>query len=286
MKFITYFIVFIKCINIFTLGNLQNVLIPFTPNKFPVVLMHGIFSNVEKMNELKQYITNFNIIVIVPEIGNGSPNSLNIPLYEQGKMLCEELQTFTILKDGFNFIGISQGGILGRYYIEMCDGYKVNNFITMVTPHGGVYNKIGSLLKMYEKYAQSYYSFSAYWRDPYNYDEYKTITLLARLNNEIENNGNFVNKEKFNSINNFIMVYSYNDIVVSPPESGKFSTYSINTMDVIPIEETIMYINLGLDKMIQDNKIHIYKTNCTHEEHVMYKCFISLHEMFDKYINL
>ena len=269
--------------------SLINSLQVINTTSLPVVLMHGLLSNVEKMNELKLFLTtNFSLTVIVPEIGNGSPNSLFLPLSIQGEMLCNELQTFTILKDGFNFIGVSQGGLLGRYYIEKCNpynGYQINNFITMVTPHGGVYNKAYSLINMYSPYNMEHYSFTAYWRDPYNYNTYLNVTLLADLNNENINNNinNNINKNKFSSIKNFIMVYSLVDKIVLPPESGKFSTYKKDTMEIIPLEETISYYNLGLNKFMDENRLHVYTTNCAHDEHIDYKCFSTLYNMFQKF---
>ena len=79
------------------------------------------------------------------------------------------------------------------------------------------------------------------------------------------------------------MVYSTSDKVVLPSESGKFSTYKENTMDIIPIEETTMYYNLGLDKFKDDDRLHIYNTDCEHDEHKEYECFIKLHDMFKKF---
>jgi palmitoyl-protein thioesterase len=256
-------------------------------NKLPVVLMHGILSNEEKMSDLKLYLeTNFNIDVVVPEIGNGIGNSLSLPLSDQGDILCSNLNNNILLKDGFNFIGVSQGGLLGRYYIEKCGNYQVNNFITLVSPHGGVYIKsIADMIDVYGEYAQEHYSFSSYWRDPFNYDKYREIILLAELNNEAEIGIPISknNRERFNSINNFIMVYSPTDEILKPPESGKFSTYAIDSLDVVNIEATTMYYNLGLDQMFKNNKIHIYETNCTHAQHKEYECFKYLHCMFEEY---
>jgi len=251
----------------------------------PIVLMHGIASNKDNMNELKDYlIDNFNLDVIVPEIGNGIMNSINIPLSVQGELLCTQLKNNPSLSNGFNFIGISQGGILGRYYIEKCNGYQVNNFITMVSPHGGVYKKrIGSIIDMYGEYAQSHYSFSSYWRDPYDYTTYTDITLLANLNNEIITCNSTNNMINLNSIKNFVMVYSPNDSILSPPESGIFSTYDINSLNVISMKDTSYYISLGLKDLNENNKIYTYKSNCTHDQHKNYECFIQLHDMFKKF---
>jgi palmitoyl-protein thioesterase len=252
--------------------------------KLPVVLMHGILSNKEKMNELKSYLEiNFDLNVVVPEIGNGSPNSLNLPLSDQGEILCFELNNNTMLEHGFNFIGISQGGILARYYIEVCGNYRVNNFITLVSPHGGVYNNAGLIIDMYGKFAQEHYSFSSYWRDPYDYMRYTEVALLARLNNEVETECSSMYKERFTNLSNFVMVYSTVDEILKPPESGKFSTYSIDSLDVVSVEYTSTYNNLGLNEMADRNQLHVYETNCIHSEHIEYNCIKQLHDMFKEF---
>ena len=253
----------------------------------PVVLMHGILSNKNTMNELKEYLeTTFSLNVIVPEIGNGFINSVNIPLNKQGDMLCEELNNNIQLIKGFNYIGMSQGGILGRYYIETCGIIPINNFITLVSPHGGVYNNILYGINMYNKWVQKHYSFSSHWRDPYNYNKYTDTALLAELNNENISNHtkNLINKERFSKLNNFIMTYSPFDKVLSPPESGKFSTYNINSFDVVPLDKSIIYNNLGLNEMNNTGRLHVYTTTCGHDEHNNKKCFIQLYEMFKRFL--
>ena len=247
--------------------------------KLPVVLMHGLLSNKNNMNELKLYLeTEFNLNVIVPEIGNGILDSINLPLDQQGNLLCNELNSINVLESSFNFIGISQGGILARYYIEICGEYKVNNLITLVTPHGGVYNSIIGYIFNIDSY-----SFGSYWRDPFNLDEYKDTVLLAKLNNEKKTSNSKKYKNKIIDLSNFIMVYSPNDEVLYPPESGKFSTYMNDSYKVIPLNETMMYNTLGLKEMDMKNKIHIYQTNCSHAQHKDYSCFKQLYNMFAKY---
>ena len=74
-------------------------------DNLPVVLMHGIISNCNNMNELKLFLEiNFNLQVIVPEIGNGIHNSFNLPLNIQGEMLCNDLNSNQLLSNGFNLI--------------------------------------------------------------------------------------------------------------------------------------------------------------------------------------
>ena len=281
-----FYLLLVTLVTLVTPFNYTNELI-ISSHRVPTVLMHGILSNQDKMADLKLYLEiNFNIDVIVPEIGNGIVNSFNIPLSKQGDILCQELNTNPLLENGFNFIGVSQGGILGRYYIEKCGVFQVYNFITLVSPHGGVYRKdIADIINMYGKYAIEHYSFSSYWRDPFNYMKYKDLILLAELNNEVITEESVGYRNRFASINNFVMVYSPLDGILNPPESGKFYTFDINSTSIIPLKETTMYESLGLNVMNDMNKIHIYKTNCSHHQHKDFSCFKQLYDMFKQYIS-
>jgi palmitoyl-protein thioesterase len=254
-------------------------------DKIPIVLMHGLLSNQESMFELKYYLElQFGVKVFVPEIGNGILNSINMPLYKQGDLLCSELNLNSDLKDGFNFIGISQGGILGRYYVEKCNGYPVHNLITLVSPHGGVYNKVyANSINFYGFFAQEHYSFSSYWRDPTQINLYYNQSLLANLNNEVYSKYSELNKNRMLMLKNFIMVFSTNDSIVLPPESGKFSMYNNSSLNVIPYTDTISYKTLGLDILQNSGRLHIYQTNCSHDDHATYHCFKHLYEMFKTY---
>jgi len=253
--------------------------------KVPVVLMHGILSNQQTMFELQTYLElEFGVVVFVPEIGNGKLNSINMPLYKQGQILCTELNQNPILANGFNFVGISQGGILGRYYVEKCDGYLVRNLITLVSPHGGTFNELyAESIDFYGNFAQSFYSFSSYWRDPTQLEQYYNRTLLANLNNEVYNPDFELNQKKMLMLENLVLVFSSEDLIVLPPESGIFGTYNESSLNVIPYTDTISYKTLGLDILESSNRLHIYQTNCPHDSHAMYDCFKHLYEMFKTY---
>ena len=248
----------------------------------PVVIMHGLLSNRDNMFELKTYLEiEFGVRVFVMEIGNGKLNSFNIPLSKQGDLLCEEINLNPSLSDGFNFIGISQGGLLGRYYVEKCDGYQVHNLITLVSPHGGTFNKtFANVINFYGDFAQKHYSFSSYWRDPSKLDLYNNHSMLANLNNEVYSEDYNLNKQRMLQLKNFVMVFSTIDSIVLPPESGIFSTYKDSLLNVIPYDETSSYEGLSLDQLEMSGRLHIFQTDCPHDEHATYDCFKHLYEMF------
>jgi palmitoyl-protein thioesterase len=251
----------------------------------PVVIMHGILSNRENMFELKTYLEiEFGVRVFVMEIGNGRLNSLNMPLSKQGDTLCGEINMNPYLSNGFNFIGISQGGLLGRYYVEKCEGYPVHNLITLVTPHGGTFNMtFANAINFYGDFAQKHYSFSSYWRDPSKLNLYNNHSLLANLNNEVYSDDSNLNRQRMLQLKNFVMVFSTIDSIVLPPESAIFGTYKNSLLNIIYYNETSSYKSLGLDQLEITGRLHMYRTDCPHDAHASYECFKHLYEMFKTY---
>jgi palmitoyl-protein thioesterase len=146
-------------------------------SQLTVVLMHGIASDKTNMNDMQTWIQeSFNVSVYNIDIGNGYNTSINTPMMIQTQLLCEVISSITELSNGFNFIGMSQGGLLARAYVEKCNIPKVNNLITLVSPHGGEYDPdtLFNIINIYGPLLQSTTSFASYWRDPTRYIEYLT----------------------------------------------------------------------------------------------------------------
>ena len=257
-----------------------------TTTSNPVVLLHGVASDAGNIQELADWIgVTFNRNVFNIELGNGIDTSLT-PMDLQLELLCKIIYDTPELESGFDFIGMSQGGLLARGYVEYCNKYKVNNLITLVTPHGGVFykNPILNFVKIYSPEMQAKYSFTNYWRDPINYKLYlENSTYLSALINEKALNNE--NKKNIESLKNFVMVFSPFDTIVIPPQSAIFSLYDSN-LDIIPLSDTELYKEdwLGLQKIDKENKLWLYKTNCTHMEHRQPICFSQLFEIFKQYL--
>lgn len=251
-----------------------------------IVLLHGVASDAENTKELADWLKiTFNREVINIELGNGIDTSLT-PMNFQLELLCKTIYDIPELESGFDFIGMSQGGLLARGYVEHCNKYKVLNLITLVSPHGGVFYKspILNLVKIYSPEMQKKYSFTNYWRNPIDYKLYlDNSTYLAELNNE--KTINYVNKKNIESLKNFVMVFSPFDSVVIPPQSAIFSLLD-SELDVIPVKDTELYKQdwLGLQKLDKENKLWLYKTNCTHMEHRQPICFPQLYDILKKFI--
>ena len=255
----------------------------------PIVLMHGIESRAENLNDMAIWLeTTFNKKVFNIELGDGDDYSTSTPVIDQIEQFNRVIMNITELNDGFDFIGISQGGLIGRGYVERYDN-KVNNLITLVSPHGGVYDKNLGFIDFYNIIPQKSLSFAGYWRDPTQYNKYLLhANFLPDINNERFIDTNIYNmkyKDRLLLLKNFIMVYSPNDEIIKPPSSGIFGTFN-EKLNVITLENNMIYIKdrLGLKTLNETNRLHMFATNCTHVEHRMPVCFPQLYDILAPYL--
>lgn len=309
-------------------SNPEQIIHSFNKNYYspplPIVLLHGITSDTSELsgvaNWLQEKLPNkvFNI-----EIGNGKLNSIFKTMDWQLDQLCMTIYNIPELENGFHFIGMSQGGLLARGYVQRCNRFPVRNLITWVSPQAGVYGfdeVYFDWSKVYMPGYQSLYSFASYWKDPFQYDTYlANSTFLPYLNNESPYLEKYAahgfdfnkNRERIESLDNFVMIWSGNDDVISPPRSGRFEFYDIvcyereNTecqrriralasayfnseredkADPLPVQDFFssqQFSNnlLGLRTLYETKRLHMLETNCTHSGHKTQACFPQLEEL-------
>lgn len=227
----------------------------------PIVLMHGILSDAPKIQHVADWLTENTggAQVINMEIGNGKQDSARLTMPDQLDQFCQTIRdNASVLSGGFNLIGISQGGLLARGYVERCADFPVANLITWVTPHGGVYPYPDPVI--YTDAAQAKNSYPGYWRDPYQYNNYLTQSAyLADLNNENPGFNSTLYRTRLTTLQNLVLLWSPFDDVLKPPESGRFATYAVNKwpLTVTPVENTAMWSGLGLDTLNATGRLHI-----------------------------
>lgn len=252
----------------------------------PLVVLHGLESSSGNMEPFCEWLTNsFNTTVYNIEIGNGEKTSLYTPLNDQLSELCETLYAIDDLLSGFNFIGISQGGLLARGYVERCNLYPVINLITLVSPHGGEYMRLLNF-DMYSDFFQKHFAVANYWRNPNNLnDYYNKCIYLPIINNEVNHSYSQQQMTNMLSLTNFVMIWSPFDYVLNPPESGKFSFFD-EDLKVIPLEETSLYEAdlLGLRVLNESGKLHVHETNCSHVDHRNPECYSQIYNILRNYI--
>lgn len=258
---------------------------PQSKPDLPIVVLHGIASNAENMAHFSAWIQEtFQRKVYNIEIGNGNQNSIFMPLDEQVKLLCLTIYAKAELQKGFDFIGMSQGGLLARGYVERCNKFPVRNLINLVSPNGGVV--IPTDINMYKPFFQEHLSVSGYWRDPTDLVNYlRNCSYLPALNNERSSIFSSQYKANLLSVTNYVLIWSPNDEVLTPPESGKFSVFDEN-YNIIPLTKTIIYKEdlIGLRTLAEREQLGIYETNCSHADHNDPVCFDQLYEIFKVYL--
>jgi palmitoyl-protein thioesterase len=247
----------------------------------PVVLMHGLASNTEKTQDLAMWLNKtFKVKVFNLEIGNGEETSFKTPMLEQLDMFCKLIYDLEELQEGFDIIGLSQGGLLARGYVERCNKYPVRNLITLASPHGGMFVRNTPL-------ALVPIAVRGYWRNPFKINKYlNDCDFLPILNAEKHSSLTKSQKQNMLSLNNLVLVWSENDGVVNPHQSAAFSFFD-EELNVIPIYDTEIYKQdkLGLRTLNDTDRFHIYKTWCTHEDHKEPHCYEKqLLPIFKKYI--
>lgn len=263
---------------------------PNDTSSIPVVVLHGILSSAGQTKNLSDWIsTTFDRVVFNIEVGSGAMTSMFTPMTFQTKVLCETIYEIDELSEGFDFIGISQGGLLARAYVETCNKYPVRNLITLVSPHGGITQNETLpriVLGMYEPEQQSYLSFSGYWRNSSDLDEYfKKCRFLPWLNNEVLTNMSKDYAFNMKMLVNFVLVWSDNDDVIYPKESAKFSFLDKDN-NLVGIEDTDLYKNddLGLRFLDETGSFHIHSVSCAHDKVKHSSCNNELYDILVNYL--
>jgi len=256
----------------------------------PVVLMHGILGTAEGMATAQQWIeADFpGIYVHNAEIGDGYYDSMLMDINEQVEIFAAQIKNDTKLQNGFNMICHSQGGLIGRAYIERYNNPPVYNFVSWASPHQGVYGVpslnvycpdddcpwldylMDALLDgaWVEQGFQELLTFAAYWKDPFNYEQYIDSSIfLADINNERSINETY--RKNFMSLNSVLLEYSEVDDIVIPAQSPWWYFYSNNSdSQLTPFNESLTYLDdlIGLKTMNNQGKLQFVGVPCAHPD--------------------
>ncbi|EDQ85646.1 uncharacterized protein MONBRDRAFT_34173 [Monosiga brevicollis MX1] len=257
----------------------------------PVVIMHGILGTAENLETVAEWIREQlpGIYVKSMEVGNGALDSVFMDMNKQVELFCENIYADEKLKDGFNLIGFSQGGLVSRGYLQRCNKYPVINFISWASPQGGQFGGVEALVPPvvsvifgrapYSPLMQSGLALAQYWRDPYALDLYRSnSSFLADLNNERpEKNETY--KKHITSLKSMMLLHSTVDEVISPPTSGWFETFLPFTGPgekgvVVPLRQSLLYLQdwIGLKVLDKSGRLQMHTSDCAHEDHPNAAC--------------
>jgi len=253
--------------------------------------MHGLLADTEAMSHIQKYVKNIfpDLYIKNVEVGDGRSDSMFLDINDQVKLFATQILNDTNLKNGFNAIGHSQGGLLTRAYVERYNQYPVYNLISLAGPHDGVFgvpdfnyycpdqdcpwliNIFDVLMNksIVEYGLQIAFSFAAYWKNPLNYQGYLDNNIfLADINNERPvKNANY--KKNLMSLNKYLLMYAEYDRIVVPQHSPWFEFFKIGQDIVVEqFNQTQQYTDdsLGLRTMYQQNKLIFTSAPCGHQE--------------------
>eukprot|EP00271_Cylindrocystis_brebissonii_P007680 TRINITY_DN21280_c0_g1_i1.p1 TRINITY_DN21280_c0_g1~~TRINITY_DN21280_c0_g1_i1.p1 ORF type:complete len:333 (+),score=23.38 TRINITY_DN21280_c0_g1_i1:460-1458(+) len=226
----------------------------------PFIVLHGIGDQCSNpgVSQFVQLMADFSGAQgTCLEIGDGLETSWTTRLDYQVEEVCRKVKKMKHLANGFNLVGLSQGALIGRGYIEWCDDAPpVRTLISLGGPNAGVASTplcgspficqvVDFLIKfgVYTSYVQNRLAPAGYVKIPTSLDAYyKGCVFLPRLNNELAAARMDVYKRRLAAIDRLVLILFLNDTVVVPKESAHFGYFAPNTFGpVVPFDQTQLY---------------------------------------------
>lgn len=262
----------------------------FVHGATPVVMWHGLGDwccNPFSTDVIKAVIENNvpGIYVHSLKIGNTDIEDFEHGYFTnvngQVDFACNLIASDPQLKDGYNALGLSQGGQFLRAVAQRCPNPPMKNLVSLAGQHQGVYglpncgvpahplcDYIRRLLNTaaYAGWVQNDLVQAQYWHDPLQEDLYQNYSIfLADINNELSIKQEYV--DNLLKLENLILVKFLNDTVVEPVESEWFGFYkSGQAIETETLEESKLYTEdrLGLKTMNEKGKLHFVETEGNH----------------------
>ncbi|XP_054712477.1 palmitoyl-protein thioesterase 1-like [Uloborus diversus] len=256
----------------------------------PIVIWHGMGDtccNPMSMGSIVKFLHQSIPGVYVKSLKIGSnfleemENSFLMNSNDQIDLACNEIKNDTLLRNGYNAIGFSQGGQFLRAVAQRCPNPAMKTLITFGGQHQGVYgfprcpgenatlcDYVRKLLNIgaYVDWIQKHLVQAQYWHDPLHEDEYKAKSIfLADINNERVRNETY--KTNLKKLENFVMIMFLQDHMVDPKESEWFGYYKPGqSNDILKLQDTELYKEdwLGLKEMDQKGKLHFLEIDADH----------------------
>jgi len=203
------------------------------------------------------------VYVLCSPVGNGL-GSITTKLAAQVQEFTAEVRADPQLKGGFHVVGLSQGNLVLRAYVEQVNDPPVKTFVSICGPSNGIANcpnnilyKLVCPLWKLDKYEASV-AFSDYWKDPSNKDQYlQKNRFLADLNNERDEK-NATYKANMLTLEKYVLVMATGDNMVVPKESEQHGYYKWgSTTEVEELRDTEAYQGdwIGLNTLDESKRL-------------------------------
>jgi palmitoyl-protein thioesterase len=218
---------------------------------------------------------------IGPNPAKDIENGFFLNVNEQVTMVCEMLSQDKLLENGYNAIGLSQGGQFLRAVAQRCPNPPMLNLISLGGQHQGVFGLprcsapkqewceiIDKLLThaAYSEWVQKFLVQAEYWHDPFKPQIYaENSVFLADINNERVVNKTY--RDNLQKLRNLVLVMFEGDTIVQPKDSEWFG-YFVDGQDKImyKMEDSLLYKEdrIGLKALNESGRLHLLSVPGNH----------------------
>ncbi|KAB0793029.1 hypothetical protein PPYR_08236 [Photinus pyralis] len=235
----------------------------------PTVLLHGILTGSECMTLIKDRIQEKHPGTVVYNIDRfGGWSSLDSMWYQIQQLKMDILNISQSHPEGFNFLGYSQGGLLGRALIQDLPDHNVHNFISLSSPQAGQYGTeflhiifpnlaLKTAYELFYSRVGQHTSVGNYWNDPHHQSLYYSYSdFLPYINNEIGSNKSEQFKAAILKLNKLVLIGGPDDNVITPWQSSQFGYFNLNET-VVKLVDRDIYIEdtIGLRTLDKKGKL-------------------------------
>jgi len=215
----------------------------------PVVLMHGLGdagSNPGMQSLAQSVMAKYpGSYAVAVNVANGL-DSFITPVQDQVDQFAKTVKADPKLANGFNVVGLSQGGLIVRAYVQQYNDPPVYNLVSICGVQNGVFNCplevqiIPFVCSLFETNPYHFFdfvgihlSFEDYFKDPANETAYLLGNDFLPLVNNEGATKNPLYKSRMTTLNKLALIEATEDTVVYPYESEQFGGYVWGTKDQV-----------------------------------------------------
>jgi len=253
----------------------------------PIVLWHGMGDTAIGVKFALRFISKEMPGVYIKSLQFGANPAADfqsgyfLNVNDQVATACETIKNDTNLQNGYNAIGLSQGGQFLRAVAQRCPNPPMLSLISFGGQHQGIFGVpkcsapdhsictiIDKLLTTaaYSSWVQKFLVQAEYWHDPFKQEEYvENSVFLADINNERVKNSTY--KENLQKLKNLVLVKFMNETIVQPKESEWFGFFEPGQVQkMVKLEDSALYKEdwIGLKAMNEGGQLHFLSVEGDH----------------------